>query len=67
MPKINGLECLAELKKSGKIKSTRLILYSNYIDEEMYKKAVALGVHHCIQKPAMIHVLLKILKDILQN
>lgn len=67
MPKTNGLECLAELKKSGKINSSRMILYSNYIDEEMYQKAIALGAHHCLQKPAMINLLLKILKDILQH
>jgi DNA-binding response OmpR family regulator len=66
MPKTNGLECLAELKKSGRINSSRVILYSNHIDEEMSQRALALGAHYCLQKPAMINVLLKRLKDILK-
>lgn len=65
MPRTNGLECLVELKKLGAAKSSRIILYSNFIDEEMCKKAIASGAHHCLQKPAMINLLSKRLKDIL--
>jgi CheY-like chemotaxis protein len=67
MPKMNGLECLIELKKSGRTALSRVILYSNHIDEEMHQKAIALGAHYCLQKPAMIHLLLQRLKDILKN
>jgi CheY-like chemotaxis protein len=66
MPKTNGLQCLDELKKSGRINSSRVILYSSHIDEEMSQRALALGAHYCLQKPAMINLLLKRLKDILK-
>ena len=67
MPRTNGLECLLELKKLGATTSSRIILYSNYIDEEICRKAMASGAHYCLRKPAMINLLSKRLKDILEN
>src|SRR5258706_2255272 len=67
MPKTNGLECLSEIKKFSKLEQSRIILYSNYISEEMNEQAIALGAYYCIKKPSMIHVLAKNLKEILKG
>ena len=67
MPKINGLEVVSEIKKMEKLANSKIVLYSNYISEEMNKKAMALGAYKCVKKPNMINVLIKNLKDILNN
>ena len=67
MPKMNGLECLTEIKKLSKLGQSRIILYSNFISEEMNQKAIALGAYACIKKPTMINVLVKNLKTILKD
>jgi len=67
MPRINGLEVVSEIKKIEKLANSRIVLYSNYISEEMNKKAIALGAYKCVKKPSMINVLIKNLKEILNN
>jgi len=67
MPKINGLEVVSEIKKIEKLANSRIVLYSNHVSEEMNKKAMALGAYKCVKKPNMINVLIKNLKDILNN
>ena len=67
MPKTNGLECLSEIKKFSKLEQSRIILYSNYISEEMNEQAIALGAYNCIKKPNMIYMLAKNLKEILKS
>src|SRR6185295_2600084 len=64
MPKVNGLEVVAEIKK---IEKSKIILYSNYISEEMNREAISLGAYKCVKKPNMINVLIKNLKEILNN
>ncbi|HET9824460.1 MAG TPA: response regulator [Chitinophagaceae bacterium] len=65
MPKYNGVECLAELKKLTSLANSKIILYSNHIDDEMSQKAIDLGAHLCIKKPSMINVLARRLKEVL--
>jgi len=67
MPRLNGLECVVEIKKIEKLGNSKIILYSNYISEEMNEKAISLGAYKCVKKPNMINVLIKNLKDILNN
>ena len=67
MPEINGLEVVSEIKKIEKLANSRIVLYSNHVSEEMNKKAMALGAYKCVKKPNMINVLIKNLKDILNN
>lgn len=67
MPKINGLEVVSEIKKIGKLEKSKIILYSNYISEEMNRTAISLGAYKCVKKPNMINVLIKNLKEILNN
>jgi DNA-binding NtrC family response regulator len=67
MPKVNGLECVSEIKKIKKLKDSRIILYSNFVNEEMNEKAISLGAYKCVKKPNMINVLIKNLKEILNT
>jgi DNA-binding NtrC family response regulator len=67
MPKVNGLECVIEIKKIEKLENSKIILYSNYITEEMNQRAISLGAYKCVKKPSMINVLIKNLKEILHN
>jgi DNA-binding NtrC family response regulator len=67
MPRVNGLEVVSEIKKIEKLEKSKIILYSNYISEEMNEKAISLGAYKCVKKPSMINVLIKNLKDILNN
>jgi DNA-binding NtrC family response regulator len=65
MPKENGPVCLAELNKIKHIEKSKIVLYSNYINEEMIEKAMALGAFKCVKKPNMINLLARRLKEIL--
>jgi len=67
MPMVNGLECVAEIKKIEKLGRSRIILYSNYISEEINERAMSLGAYKCVKKPSMINVLIKNLKEILNS
>lgn len=65
MPKINGLECLEQLRLLVEPGTTRFIIYSNYIDEKMNARALALGAELCMKKPYLTSSLAKRLKEIL--
>ena len=67
MPKINGLEVVSEIKMIEKLEKSKIILYSNYISDEMNEKAISLGAYKCVKKPSMVNVLIKNLKDILND
>ncbi|MBC7850873.1 MAG: response regulator [Chitinophagaceae bacterium] len=67
MPKINGLECLAEIRKIGVIQKVPVILYSSNITEDVRMKATALGAAACIEKsfslPSLTRNILKIIDN----
>lgn len=67
MPKANGLEVVSEIRKIDKLEKSKIILYSNYVNEEMNEKAISLGAYKCVKKPNMINVLIKNLREILNN
>ena len=67
MPKENGLECLSQLRQIKKLENSRIILYSNHISEEMNQEAMALGAYACIKKPSMINLLVKKLKEVIND
>jgi CheY-like chemotaxis protein len=66
MPKSNGFDCLAELKKINRLSDSKVILYSNHINDEISEKAAELGAFRCIKKPNMISVLAQKLKEIVR-
>ena len=67
MPKVNGFEVVSAIKKIEKLEKSKIILYSNYISQEMNERAISLGAYKCLKKPSMINVLIKNLKDILNH
>jgi DNA-binding NtrC family response regulator len=67
MPKTNGLKCLAEIKKLKNLEKSKIVLYSNYIDDEMSNRAIELGAFKCVKKPNMINLLARRLKEILKT
>ena len=67
MPKTNGLKCLAEIKRLKNVEKSKIILYSNYIDDEMSSKAMEFGAFRCVKKPNMINLLARRLKEILKT
>lgn len=67
MPKINGLECLVELKKVKGLDDAYFIIYSNYIDENIERKAMTMGAVICMKKPNLTSTLAQRLKEILQS
>ena len=66
MPKINGLRCLMEMKKIENLRKVPIVLYSTYIDEVNYHKAISLGATTCIQKPSTLNILIKKLQEMLR-
>jgi CheY-like chemotaxis protein len=50
MPKMNGIECLVELKKIPRIKDVPIYLYSTYVHPEIIKKGKELGAKDVLIK-----------------
>ena len=67
MPIANGADHLAELKKLSIQVKSKIVLYSNYIDDEMQQRAIDLGAYRVIKKPNMIDLLTRKLKEVLQG
>ena len=61
MPRINGLQFMAQDKVKSCIQKTASILYTNGADEAVCVKAKRLGALACIKKPDSIEKLTKIL------
>jgi len=52
MPKLNGLEVLAEIKKDLKLQHVLVIMFTNSDREEDKKKSLELKAYRYVQKPA---------------
>lgn len=64
MPKINGLDCLQELKRIDRVKEVPVIFYSTSISEETQQLALETGAEYCIQKTGTIDMLAHKLKHL---
>jgi len=64
---IDGFECLEEIKKMEIIDKVPAILYSNWVDGEIQKKAIEKGASACIKKPNTLTALAEILKEVFSN
>ena len=64
IPQMNGLKCLKEIKKLKIQESVPVILYSNEMNEEVTKNAMALGAMFCIKKPREVSAFATILQRI---
>lgn len=53
MPKISGLDVLAELKKDPNTKNITILVYSNLANEQQIAKAKSLGAKEFISKSSL--------------
>src|ERR1700759_1285017 len=58
MPVMNGVECLAEIKKIDHLKDVPVIFYSTFADAEKISEMKELGAAEYFEKPADIDVLI---------
>ena len=65
MPKMNGLECLAEIKRLKSIAHVPVIMYSTSMDEGQIETAMILGASGHIKKPYDMRMLPSLLKPFL--
>jgi CheY-like chemotaxis protein len=65
MPRINGLQCLREIKKIESMQDVPVILYSTAISKELTENAITNGAALCIKKPYNLSMLAEILKSVL--
>jgi CheY-like chemotaxis protein len=65
MPKINGLECLVEIKNMQHISHIPVIMYSSLLDESIIETAMIIGAAGCIKKPFDMRALPSLLKPFL--
>jgi CheY-like chemotaxis protein len=64
MPRLNGFDFLAEIKKDEHLKHIPLFMYSNGIDKEIQAKAIKMGATGCIKKSNSIKSLTEDLNKI---
>lgn len=65
MPRMNGLECLVEIKKIPSLENVPVVLYSSSLDEDIIETARALGVSGWIRKPFDMRTLPSLMKQFL--
>ena len=67
MPRMDGFECLREIRKMDHLSAVPIILYSNGINDEACKKAVRLGASGCVRKAADIPKLTSIIRRVMKK
>ena len=67
MPKMNGLQCLPELKKLPHLKNVKVIMYSTSSNEELKQTTRQLGADDFLVKPGKLGVLVNHLNRILEK
>ena len=67
MPRMNGQQCLSEIKKIERLKDVPVFMYSTSADPESIAENIQLGAQDFIVKPSSIAELTQILKKIIQE
>lgn len=67
MPKMNGMECLPELRKIPSLKDSKIIMYSTSIHKPVIQKSRDLGADDFLIKPFKIAELAKALNNIIKK
>ena len=63
MPRMNGVECLEQIKRINRLKLVPICMFSTSADPTIVAKTKALGATDFIVKPASISVLSRLLKQ----
>ncbi len=67
MPKMNGKQCLAEIKKNNKLHDVPVIIYSTSSEKKDIQETTRLGAAFFLQKPNSFDDLAKALTNILSD
>jgi len=65
MPKKNGFECLAEIKRNGNLKDLPIIIFTTSLQEESVKQVYSQGANYYVRKPTDYRQLKVIMKKLL--
>ena len=65
MPRINGMECLAEIKQSEKLRQLPVIIFSTSYEQEIVNLLYKSGAQHYIRKPNSFTQLAAVIKQAL--
>lgn len=66
MPKMNGIQCLKELKQLAHLKDTRMFMFSTSEEFNIAKRCNELGAADFIVKPSSVDSLTNVLLNLLQ-
>lgn len=67
MPKMNGMQCLPEIRKLGHLKDVKIIMYSTSTDAGIISSSKRLGADDFLVKPDKIGLLINKLAQILEK
>ena len=67
MPKMNGMQCLPELRSMQHLSKSKIIMYSTSSDESVQRKTLELGADEFLVKPTKVSLLVNQLARILEK
>jgi CheY-like chemotaxis protein len=67
MPKMNGIQCLAEMKQLTQLKGVKIIMYSTSSDQAFIEASKLLGAQDFFVKPDKLGLLVNKLSEILEK
>jgi len=63
MPRMDGRQCLIEIKRQSHLRHIPLVVYSTSSDEDFQAEMIRLGATACVVKPPLMSMLKKKLMD----
>jgi len=67
MPRMNGKQCLQEIRQIDRLKDTRVFIYSTSADSRIVEESQALGATGFIVKPSNFNTLVAMLDELLRE
>jgi CheY-like chemotaxis protein len=67
MPKMNGMQCLQELKKLDHLKDSTIFMFSTSADARLIEQSKKLGADEFLVKPPGLTSLVKVLTNIVKG
>jgi CheY-like chemotaxis protein len=67
MPKMNGIQCLPEIKKLEHLNKSKIVMYSTTSDESIVSRTKQLGADEFLVKPYKMSLLINNLERILET
>jgi len=67
MPKMNGLQCLSEIRRINRSKKVKIFMYTTTADPYLIKASKELGADGLLVKPASLNKLIETLRNLLQE